>query len=67
MQLISHQGSERATNHSGKIINHDGRTHVIWQDVTRDGYFNRVRSLDHTTVWSPPVTLNQGVVITRVA
>ena len=62
MQLISEQGSERATNDSGKIITHDGQTHVIWQDVTRDGYFNRIRSLDHTTgLWSPPVTLDQGI------
>lgn len=62
MDLISESGSERATNDSGKVIIHGDHTHVIWQDVTREGYFNRVRSLDHATqVWSQPVTLDQGI------
>jgi hypothetical protein len=62
MHLISDQGSERATNDSGKIISFAGRTHVAWQDVTRQGYFNRVRTLDHATgQWSDPITLDRGV------
>ena len=62
MQLISDCGSERATNDSGKILNSGGKTHVMWQDVTREGYFNRVRSLDQATgIWSDPVTLDQGI------
>jgi hypothetical protein len=62
MQIISEQGSERATNDSGKIITFDGRTHVAWQDVTREGYYNRVRTFEHATGrWSDPVTLDTGV------
>jgi hypothetical protein len=62
MHIVSEQGSERATNDKGKIITYDGRTHVTWQDVTREGYFNRVRTLDHATgKWSAPVTLDTGV------
>lgn len=62
MHTISAQGSERATNDNGKIITYNGRTHVTWQDVSREGYFNRVRTLDHVTgVWSEPVTLDSGV------
>ena len=49
MQLISDIGSERATNDSGKIITTATHTHVIWQDVSRESYFNRVRSLDYQT------------------
>mgnify|MGYP001384267500 FL=1 len=62
MQLISDIGSERATNDSGKIITTATHTHVIWQDVSREGYFNRVRSLDHQTdAWTEPFTLDQGI------
>ena len=62
MHIESEQGSERATNDGGKIITLDGRTHVTWQDVNRDGYFNRVRTLDHRSgTWSEPVTLDSGV------
>ena len=61
-QLISTSGSERATNDSGKIVVHNGRAHVVWQDVTREGYFNRVRTRDDASgVWSEPTTLDQGV------
>ena len=61
-QLISDTGSERATNDSGKIITTQGHTHVIWQDVSREGYFNRVRSHDHTSnTWTEPFTLDQGI------
>ena len=62
MHLVSDSGSERATNDSGKIITYRGRTHVAWQDVTRQGYFNRVRTYDHATAsWGDPVTLDSGV------
>ena len=62
MHLISDIGSERATNDSGKIITFAGRTHLIWQDVTPEGYYNRVRSHDHATdAWTEPTTLDQGV------
>jgi hypothetical protein len=61
-QRISTIGSERATSGGGnKIVTYRGKTHVVWQDVTEDGYFNRVRTLDHTTgTWSEAVTLNKG-------
>ena len=62
MHVISEQGSERATNDSGKIITYDGRTHVTWQDVSHQGYFNRVRTFDHAAGrWGGPVTLDAGV------
>jgi hypothetical protein len=62
MHIISEQGSERATNDSGKVITFDGRTHVTWQDVTRQGYYNRVRTFDHATgCWGEPITLSEGV------
>ncbi len=61
-QLISDIGSERATNDAGKIITANGKTHVIWQDISREGYFNRVRSLDHASnTWTEPFTLDQGI------
>ena len=61
-QLISTIGSERATSGGGnKIVSYQGRIHVVWQDATKDGYFNRVRTLDHATgKWSGTVTLNKG-------
>ncbi len=38
------------------------RTHLIWQDVTREGYPNRVQSWDHKTAeWSEPTTLDLGI------
>ena len=60
--LISSTGSERATSGAGnKIVTFGGKTHVVWQDVTSEGYFNRVGSLDHATGrWSEPFTLNKG-------
>ena len=62
MHIISEQGSERATSDNGKIITFQVRTHVTWQDVTHEGYFNRVRTFDHATwEWKDPVTLNVGV------
>ena len=62
MHTVSDQGSERATNDKGKIITYDRLTDVTWQDVTRKGYVNRVRTLDHAPgKWSAPVTLDSGV------
>ena len=61
MHLISEQGSERATCDYGKIVSCEGKTHVVWQDVSREGYLNRVRSYDHTAAaWTEPVTLGIG-------
>ena len=51
-----------ATNDSGKIIAFEGKTHLIWQDVTCEGYPNRVRSYDAAAdTWSEPVTLDMGI------
>ena len=62
MHIVSAEGSERATNDSGKIITYDGCTHVAWQDVTREGYFNRMRTFEHATrLWGEPVILDTGV------
>jgi hypothetical protein len=60
--LLSSIGSERATQGNGnKIVTHDGKTHVVWQDANKEGYFARVRTLDRKTgTWSPPYTLGQG-------
>lgn len=60
--LVSDIGSERATTGPGNtIVTAAGRTHVVWQDSTPEGYFNRVRTFDRSgKVWSPTVTLNQG-------
>ncbi len=61
MHLISEQGSERATCDYGKVVTFNGKTHVVWQDVTRTGYLNRVRCYDHAAdEWSGPVTLGTG-------
>lgn len=62
MVTISEQGSERATCAYGNtIVTYEGKTHVVWQDVTRQGYFNKIRTLDHATgEWSTTVTLNKG-------
>ena len=60
--LISSAGSERATSGSGgKIVSFAGRTHVVWQDSTPEGYFNRIRTVDRDSgEWSPIYTLNQA-------
>ena len=60
--VISTIGSERATTgNNNKIDTYDGKTHVVWQDSTTDGYFNRVCTYDHSrAAWSDAVTLNQG-------
>ena len=45
--LLSSAGSQAATNEAGnKVVTVGRRTHVTWQDVTPEGYFNRVRTLD---------------------
>jgi len=61
--LVSTEGSERATVGDGnKIISYQGKTHVVWQEVSRDGYLNQVRSYDHESkMWSKPVTLGKGI------
>lgn len=62
MHIVSEQGSERATSDSGKIITYNGFTHVTWQDVSHEGYFNRVRTFDHAAgTWGEPFTLDIGV------
>ncbi|MEO1998753.1 MAG: BNR-4 repeat-containing protein, partial [Planctomycetaceae bacterium] len=60
--LISSIGSERATSGAGgKIATFQGKTHVVWQDATGEGYFNRVCTYDHSTGGlMERVTLNQG-------
>jgi hypothetical protein len=61
--VISKIGSERATVGDGnKIVTLDGKTHVVWQDISRAGYFNQVRTFDTgTEKWSSPVTLGHGL------
>ncbi|MBC8356380.1 MAG: BNR-4 repeat-containing protein [Planctomycetes bacterium] len=61
-EIISTVGSERATTgNNNKIVTHNGKTHVVWQDSTPKGYFNRVRTLDHRSgQWSEPVELNKA-------
>lgn len=61
--LVSNEGSERATVGNGnKIVSYDGKTHVVWQDVSREGYLNQVKSYDHKSgVWSEPYTLGTGI------
>ena len=60
--LLSPIGSERATSGFGnKIVTFGGKTHVVWQDSTQDGYFARIRTLDRKTgQWSPTYTIGQG-------
>lgn len=61
-ELISEIGSERATSGNGnKIVTFDGKTHVVWQDSIKEGYFARARSLDRASgKWSPVYTLGKG-------
>lgn len=61
-QLISSIGSERATSGNGnKIVTSDGKTHIVWQDANMEGYFARIRTLDHKTrEWSPTYTIGKG-------
>ena len=60
--LLSTAGSQSATNEGGnKIVTVGRRTHVTWQDVTPEGYFNRVRTLDlDSGEWSPTCTLGSA-------
>ena len=60
---VSGHGSERATVGNGnKIVHYQGKTHVVWQDVTREGYVNQVKSYDHSTgKWSEPFALGHGI------
>ena len=61
-EIISEIGSEAATNEAGnKIATYEHKTHVAWQDVTEEGYFNRVRTLDgNTGEWSPTYDLGKA-------
>ena len=61
--LVSNDGSERATVGNGnKIVTYQGKTHVVWQDISREGYLNQVKSYDHKTeAWSEPFTLGTGI------
>jgi len=60
--VLSYKGSERATHGAGnKIVGLNGKTHVVWQDSTPQGYFARIRTFDHrTNKWSATCTLGQG-------
>ena len=62
VHVLSTIGSERATSGGGnKIVTHENKTHVVWQDSTPQGYFNRIRTLDRdTNTWLQTVTLNEG-------
>jgi hypothetical protein len=62
MFCISTEGSERATTGPGNlIVTHEGRTHVVWQDSTTNGYFNRVRTFDHASQkWSPTYSFDKA-------
>jgi hypothetical protein len=52
--VISEIGSERATVGDGNKM--------VWQDISRAGYLNQVRTLDTgTEMWSSPVTLGHGL------
>jgi hypothetical protein len=61
--IVSTNGSERATVGDGnKIVTYHGKTHVVWQDISSEGYLNQVRSFVHkTNEWTEPVTLGHGV------
>ncbi len=60
--VLSSAGSQAATNEAGnKVVTVGRRTHVTWQDVTPDGYRNRVRTLDlDTGEWSPAYLLGNA-------
>lgn len=60
--LLSPHASERATGGMGnKIVTIGDRTHVVWQDVPKEGYKACVRTLDRTTGrWSETVSLGTG-------
>lgn len=61
--LVSNEGSERATVGNGnKLVTYEGKTHVVWQDISREGYLNRVKTYDQMTgQWSEPFTLGTGI------
>ena len=61
VERISRIGSERAIG-GNNVVTRDGVCHVVWQDVSREGYLNRVRSYRYDTGrWTEPATLNVGV------
>jgi hypothetical protein len=60
---LSHDGSGRATAYleSGKIVTHDGRSHVVWLDSIAEGFRVRARTYDHTPgTWGPVVTIGEA-------
>ena len=61
-EKISTVGSERATSGYGnKMVTADGKTVIVWQDATKEGYFARVRTLAHETGnWSATYPLGAG-------
>ena len=61
--LVSKNGSERATVGDGnKIVSYQGMTHLVYQDISNEGYLNQVRSYNHKTKeWADPYTLGHGV------
>ena len=61
--VVSNDGSERATVGNGnKLVTYQGKTHVVWQDVTREGYLNQVKSYDQKAgQWTEPFTLGTGI------
>ena len=63
IDAISEIGSERATVGDGnKIVTWESKVHVVWQDISRDGYLNQVRSFDQAAgTWSETVTLGKGL------
>ena len=61
VERISRIGSERAIG-GNNIVTRDDVCHVVWQDISRQGYLNRVRSYRYDTRrWTEPLTLNVGV------
>jgi hypothetical protein len=59
---MSTAGSQAATNEAGnKVVTVEEKTHVTWQDVTSEGYFNRIRTLNRLNgEWSPIETLGSA-------
>ena len=62
ISLMSTAGSQAATNEAGnKVVTVEEKTHVTWQDVTSEGYFNRIRTLNRLNgEWSPIETLGSA-------
>ena len=63
VKTISETGSEAATNGGGgKLATRGGKTHVVWQDSTEDGYINRAGTYHRDSgEFEGPYRLNRGV------